>query len=220
MDACVASACEHTPTDALCDDGNDCTDDICNAVTGCVHANLTGNSCEDGDLCTVTGTCSAGKCVPSDASLSGENRIIARLRDGPDNDKLTFTGQLPLADLTTVPTDTGLVMELRDADSQTVFAAMIAPGDFQVSGTKYYFRDPNGLAVGANGVRSVTLTPKPTAGIAKVKVSMGTTEIPGALGQPVLSMSLLFGTDPALDDCLTARRIPCIATAAKTSCRD
>ncbi|RMD81432.1 MAG: hypothetical protein D6815_11825, partial [Candidatus Dadabacteria bacterium] len=75
VDSCVAGACEHVPDDALCDDRNDCTDDICNATTGCVHASLSGGSCEDGDYCTVTGTCSQGKCSATDASRTEKNRI-------------------------------------------------------------------------------------------------------------------------------------------------
>jgi hypothetical protein len=33
-------------------------------------------------------------------------------------------------------------------------------------------------------------------------------------------VSLLFGTDPGTDECLTARTIPCTASATKLKCSD
>jgi len=45
-----------------CDDGNGCTDDTCEAATGC---KFTPNqeACDDGNHCTVTDMCAGGKCV-------------------------------------------------------------------------------------------------------------------------------------------------------------
>ena len=45
-----------------CNDGNPCTDDSCNPVTGCVHENNEA-PCSDGDVCTTSDTCSEGACV-------------------------------------------------------------------------------------------------------------------------------------------------------------
>ncbi|MFQ5479359.1 MAG: hypothetical protein ACE5E4_12165, partial [Candidatus Binatia bacterium] len=45
-----------------CDDGDLCTDDSCDSVTGCQHANNTA-ACDDGDVCTTNDTCAAGSCV-------------------------------------------------------------------------------------------------------------------------------------------------------------
>ncbi len=55
------AACATDP--ALCDDGNQCTDDVCEPFTGCTNAARTG-ACEDGDLCTLGDACNAGVCVP------------------------------------------------------------------------------------------------------------------------------------------------------------
>jgi|GEM_PF-3283829 len=63
---CVAPAfgddCAETcdPTD--CDDGNPCTDDVCDPVQGCVNTNNTA-SCDDGDNCTENDVCSGGSCA-------------------------------------------------------------------------------------------------------------------------------------------------------------
>gem|GEM_PF-5225515 len=44
-----------------CDDGNDCTDDVCDPILGCQYTNDNTNSCSDGDNCTndvcIDGTC-------------------------------------------------------------------------------------------------------------------------------------------------------------------
>ncbi|MEL6759039.1 MAG: DNRLRE domain-containing protein [Myxococcota bacterium] len=44
------------------DDGNPCTDDVCDQAATCVHTpNI--SSCDDGDLCTEFDVCSGGGCV-------------------------------------------------------------------------------------------------------------------------------------------------------------
>jgi CSLREA domain-containing protein len=48
---------------ADCDDGNPCTDDSCDSVSGCVHANNTA-SCDDNNACTAGDTCGSGVCNP------------------------------------------------------------------------------------------------------------------------------------------------------------
>lgn len=44
-----------------CDDGNSCTDDICDDGA-CIHINHTG-ACDDGDACTTDDTCADGACA-------------------------------------------------------------------------------------------------------------------------------------------------------------
>jgi hypothetical protein len=47
----------------LCDDGNECTDDLCNGADGCQHVALTSDECKDGNPCTAADHCVAGVCV-------------------------------------------------------------------------------------------------------------------------------------------------------------
>jgi len=47
----------------LCDDGNPCTMDACDAEVGCVYEVMDGGECADGDVCTVGDHCEAGECV-------------------------------------------------------------------------------------------------------------------------------------------------------------
>jgi len=49
-----------------CDDGNTCTIDSCDAVTGCRRPSAPdGSACTDGNACTQTDACEAGACVGS-----------------------------------------------------------------------------------------------------------------------------------------------------------
>ncbi|MCC6767029.1 MAG: DNRLRE domain-containing protein, partial [Deltaproteobacteria bacterium] len=66
---CIAGACVVTPVS--CDDGDPCTDDICDCASGCVNANI----CNDGFTCT-TDICDPGtlECtnVKNDAVCNGQ----------------------------------------------------------------------------------------------------------------------------------------------------
>ena len=72
---CTADSCDealrrcvHTPipgccvTDADCDDGNPCTDDVCE-VGQCQYSDNQA-PCEDGLFCTVDDVCAGGECTP------------------------------------------------------------------------------------------------------------------------------------------------------------
>jgi len=62
-DTCVAGSCNPKPG-ALCNDNNDCTKDACDLVKGCQYTNwYDGKYCNDGDKCTNTDRCKAGKCL-------------------------------------------------------------------------------------------------------------------------------------------------------------
>jgi hypothetical protein len=59
-DHCHLGECISSGT-LSCNDGNDCTDDSCSPLTGClfVHNDL---PCDDGDVCTTDDHCSGGSC--------------------------------------------------------------------------------------------------------------------------------------------------------------
>ena len=48
---------------AGCDDDNVCTADLCK-TGGCVHFDVNGQPCEDGNKCTLADTCMGGTCAP------------------------------------------------------------------------------------------------------------------------------------------------------------
>ena len=62
-DLCVDGACTAgAPTAQRCDDGNVCTDNVCNAVTGCLNPPNTA-PCDNGVDCTVGDRCAEGQCI-------------------------------------------------------------------------------------------------------------------------------------------------------------
>ena len=59
-DICKNGQCGGT-SQLDCDDSNPCTDDLCDAVKGCIHLNNTA-PCDDKNACTEGDTCSDGTC--------------------------------------------------------------------------------------------------------------------------------------------------------------
>jgi len=79
-DHCEDGVCAGTPV--ACNDGNPCTDDVCDGVSGCAFpANAL--ACDDGDPCTLADACSAGACkgVPV-ACDCDTDQDCAKLEDG------------------------------------------------------------------------------------------------------------------------------------------
>ena len=63
-DECAEGTCGAGGT-LNCVDGDPCTTDTCNPVTGCNNTPATGPGCDDGDACTTEDTCAAGVCAGS-----------------------------------------------------------------------------------------------------------------------------------------------------------
>jgi hypothetical protein len=66
VDNCVNSLCSNEPVD--CDDSIECTIDSCDPVSGACQNTPDDTACDDGNACTGSETCSAATgCVPGDA---------------------------------------------------------------------------------------------------------------------------------------------------------
>jgi len=64
--------------EALCDDGNSCTADLCDEEGLCVNEPLEqGAACNDGDACTVGELCGAESCLPGELLSCGEDALIS-----------------------------------------------------------------------------------------------------------------------------------------------
>ena len=70
-DACDSGKCKAGIT-KKCDDGNSCTDDGCDAKTGCTNTNNTAE-CGDKDACTDKDVCSGGVCAGSKVTCDDKN---------------------------------------------------------------------------------------------------------------------------------------------------
>jgi hypothetical protein len=58
-----------------CNDNNPCTDDSCNAATGCAHTNNTA-SCDDGNACTASDVCGGGVCSGTTVTAPPETQTL------------------------------------------------------------------------------------------------------------------------------------------------
>jgi hypothetical protein len=67
MDRCSSGRCVPGPS-LVCNDGNPCTSDSCNPLTGCLFSN-NDNSCDDQNACTLNDYCGEGTCRPGRAVL-------------------------------------------------------------------------------------------------------------------------------------------------------
>ncbi len=59
---CQSGVCGAMPDPIGCNDGNACTDDLCNGLNGCLHP-FNAAPCSDGNVCTTGDTCESGACV-------------------------------------------------------------------------------------------------------------------------------------------------------------
>ncbi|MBM4353694.1 MAG: hypothetical protein FJ109_07830, partial [Deltaproteobacteria bacterium] len=79
-DHCEAGQCIGLPV--ACDDGNECTDDVCDGKGGC-SATFNTASCDDDDPCTVADQCAQGVCKGVAVSCDcQESSDCAALEDG------------------------------------------------------------------------------------------------------------------------------------------
>lgn len=62
-DACFSNLCQGTLLD--CDDGNDCTYDICSSGGACIHSPISGLQCDDSNACSTGSVCMGGVCTGS-----------------------------------------------------------------------------------------------------------------------------------------------------------
>ncbi len=80
-DSCTLDGCK--PDGATnCDDANPCTQDTCDADTGCSHAPASG-PCDDGKPCTTNDSCTGGSCVGVVAACDDGNLCTTDNCGGP-----------------------------------------------------------------------------------------------------------------------------------------
>jgi len=90
-----------------CDDGNECTADVCQRGRGCVNIDLQEGSCDDGDDCTMNDTCRAGACfgTPFDGDGDGHQSLACGGDDCDDGNAAVYPGAFEGAGLPQSCTD-------------------------------------------------------------------------------------------------------------------
>jgi hypothetical protein len=90
-------------------------------------------------------------------------------------------------------------------------------------GSTFKFRDKDGLVAEANGVRIAVIKRNANKNEVRVKIKTSGVELVEPVAEPSVSLSLLFGVDPQVDDCLSASEVPCVTRVAgdvKVRCRE
>ncbi|HYB98613.1 MAG TPA: hypothetical protein VEC57_05705 [Candidatus Limnocylindrales bacterium] len=219
-DTCQAGACQHEPLDSICDDHNECTDDLCNASTGCVHADLTGGACNDADYCTAPGTCDHGDCMTDSSAYATAASLAAAMPSGDTNDRLKGRIDLPLGLVTSDPSMTGVIIAVLDDGGASIYEARLQAANWsgRINGRRHRFRDAEAATSTSNGISSATLSLSETAGLARLTFKMKGSEIPALEEQERVNVSALFG-EAGSGECLTALRVPCARRGGNIDCR-
>jgi len=95
-DACQAGSCK-PGTPATCIDGNVCTDDGCNPVTGCTYTPNTAG-CDDGNLCTKSDKCTDGQCKAGEAVVCDDKNLCTNDSCSPLNGCVFLPNEAPCSD--------------------------------------------------------------------------------------------------------------------------
>ena len=71
-DSCSAGKCSGIAT--VCQDGEPCTNDLCDTAIGCIYEKVAGfKLCDDGNACTKNDACEAGICIGKQAVVCNDN---------------------------------------------------------------------------------------------------------------------------------------------------
>jgi hypothetical protein len=79
QDICANGTCTGTTVD--CNDKNQCTEDRCDTIAGCLHQGLNGSLCSDGNECTANDTCVHETCSGTPRDCDDHNQCT---QDGCD----------------------------------------------------------------------------------------------------------------------------------------
>jgi hypothetical protein len=83
---------------AVCDDGNVCTQDTCEADSGCQHLPLSDGLCDDGNACTVDDHCFEGECISSSKDCDDDNPCTEDICAAGDCKHLNLVDDTPCED--------------------------------------------------------------------------------------------------------------------------
>ncbi len=126
-DACLTGMCTAGPT-KLCDDGNVCTDDACDAKIGCTKT-ANAAACSDDNACTNSDMCQGTVCVSGSATLCADKNPCTA--DSCD----TVTGACKFAP-TTGPCDDGNFCTMGDSCDAATGACQSGSPTQCISATK------------------------------------------------------------------------------------
>ena len=163
----------------------------------------------------------SGNCIAPSPVLTGRSHIKVALKAGVDTDKLVIRADLPLADFTVLPSDTGMTSRLGDSIGSEIWTATVPGSAFEnKKDKKFRFKDKTGTYGGITRA-SVSIIERREIARAKVKAGgrMIGLDLNSAAGQALMTANLLFGADVLSGQCLTTPTVVCTVKARSVKCK-
>jgi hypothetical protein len=112
-------------------------------------------------------------------------------------------------------------LDVSDANGNLIYQSILPAGalvDSAGDGRIYRYSSRSTPAPQGNGVTSVIIKRDAAHGAVRMKVRARDHDIPGVVNTPTIGVALLFGQNPASDDCISAVTLPCVARGSKVIC--
>jgi cysteine-rich repeat protein len=215
---CCRLDCKFDPPGNFCaGDANVCTDDICDGAGNCQHVDNTA-SCDDGDVCTLPGTCSGGVCAASLVPLPlGRVKLKAKFKAGAANDKLTLKANVPTDGWISPPALAGSQIEIAAGGSPAWSSELPGGAIWETvgsNGLSYRYEAGASPPPGAGGVSKLQIKYKLSAGIVQVKLKTSGEEFAGLVNREDLGLRIQVGND-TIGDCGALESMGCAAKPDK-----
>ncbi len=262
VDRCIDGACEHRSDDTLCEssgpclrgvcdpntgcaevpaagtpcssDGNECTDDVCDASGVCQHDSNT-LPCGAEGLCGGEGTCADGLCTPDESSGFLSARLKIGWHAASGDSRITIKSTVLRADPFFDPGTQGVTLEIGDVAGSVFHTSFVPAGGFtrrrnriargltdgmEAAGAGgpivYVFSNPRGDIAG--GLRRATVRLLPGGVMAKTKFLVRRKGLETAGDLPAVTLALLIGADPSVGTCVSARGLACRGGGRRLRC--
>ena len=141
-------------------------------------------------------------------------------KPGDENDKMTLSMKLPLAEFTEDPATLGAGLTILGCDDSILFASDIPAGgflDLKGNGSDIRFSDKNGLFSSARGLRLLRFKQRRRAAEIKIQARLGRGDLDGALTQACADVSIIIG-EPATGICVGGFDWTCNGSPERLRC--
>jgi hypothetical protein len=194
-----------TPVDCSTADSV-CGAGFCDEAAGTCSINPLndGASCDDGDPCSASETCNGGECSGPMTTNVSTGKFKMKSKPGEDDDKLTLTMKMALADFNTDPSEDGAGFTILGCDRSILYASDIPAGglvDLKGDGSDIRFSDKNGFFSSARGLRLLRFRHRRRTAEVKIQARLGRGDLDGSLDQTCADVSIIIG-QPADGACI------------------
>ncbi len=214
-----AGVCGDPAGTPCADDGNACTDDVCDSAGSCAHSAAVG-SCSDTDFCTTDETCEAGQCVAAPVPELRITSLKTYLGGGAADDSLILKAEMPLSAFTLAPSAVDVRIVVTDLLGGLLHDATISAGSFvNARGAGAVFRFHTSSPAEAGGVLKASFKKVPSAEIVRIGFKMDGVDLTQVVLQPAISVAVVLGDAPGTAPCVSAQDLACVGTPVRLMCK-